>query len=48
MSLYFRIMEAWTKDVGYKLQPTHPSYLACHYFIVIEKMYPITIIEGHD
>lgn len=45
-------MEVGTKDMGYKPQPTHPpthpSYSACHYFIVIKKMYPIAIIEGED
>lgn len=49
MSLYFRIMEVGTKDMGYKPQPsTHLSYLACHYFIAIEKLYPIVIIKGED
>jgi hypothetical protein len=41
MSLYFKMMEVQRKDTKYKPEAsTEPSYLACHYFMVIQKMYP--------
>jgi hypothetical protein len=47
MTLYFRIMEVWTKDMRYKPQPsTHPS---CHVTILLlYKIYPIVIIVGEN
>jgi hypothetical protein len=49
MSLYFKTMEVRTKDRGYKLEAsTQPSYSSCHYFTVIQKMYPTMIITKED
>jgi hypothetical protein len=48
-SLYFRIMEVQRKDRGYKREAsTDPSYWACQYFRVIQKMYPIGMVMGED
>jgi hypothetical protein len=49
MSLYLKMMKVRTKDMGYKPEAsTQPSYEACHYLMVIQKMYPTMIIAGEN